>query len=146
MEFEYVRWKNGKTQTVYKFEDCIRAIKICHEDNLEKIDKLREENRKLREEYDKDEEVRSLKEKLDIVCKDNLCAFPITEDEQQKINDWKSRHDREVHGLNNLEDKLAAGGAIGGRYYYKFTPTSIGTVGEIVCDCCGKSFAFQELS
>lgn len=146
MEVEYIQWKNGKAQTVYKFEDCIRAIKIRHEDNLEKIDKFREENRKLREEYDKDEEVRKLKEDLDIARKDNLRGFPITEDEQQKINDWKSRHDREMHGLNNLEEKLAAGGAIGGRYYYKFTPTSIGTVGEIVCDCCGESFAFLELS
>lgn len=36
------------------------------------------------------------------------------------------------------------GGAIGGSYSYTFTPTSLGTVGEIKCTC-GDKFCFREL-
>ena len=33
---------------------------------------------------------------------------------------------------------------VGGKYIYKFVPTSIGTIGKVVCSC-GEEFTFQDL-
>ena len=43
-----------------------------------------------------------------------------------------------------MEQRLRAGGCCGGRYTYQFVPTSIGTVGEVICSC-GEKFTFQDL-
>ena len=60
------------------------------------------------------------------------------------IKEWKEKHDTEVHGFKTLEDRLHAGGLIGGRYTYHFVPTSIGVSGTIQCSC-GEEFEFCKL-
>ena len=65
-------------------------------------------------------------------------AFCITVEENKKIQKWMKRHINEKHGGNGYA------GAIGGKFSYKFIPTSIGDIGEIHCDC-GESFCFREL-
>lgn len=69
-------------------------------------------------------------------------GFPISEKEQEKIREWELKHDAEKHGLKTMEQRLRAGGCCGGRYTYQFVPTSIGTVGEVICSC-GEKFTFQ---
>lgn len=64
--------------------------------------------------------------------------FEITEKELKEINKWINKHVEEKHNGNHYA------GAIGGRFSYKFTPTSIGDIGEIICSC-GESFLFREL-
>ena len=71
-------------------------------------------------------------------------GFPISEKEQEKIREWELKHDAEKHGLKTMEQRLRAGGCCGGRYTYQFVPTSIGTVGEVICSC-GEKFTFQDL-
>lgn len=44
-----------------------------------------------------------------------MITFTIDDDEEKRLNDWK-------------KDKHSLGGAIGGSFTYKFTPTSIGTI------------------
>ena len=50
-------------------------------------------------------------------------------------------YEEEVHCLHTLEDRLRRGGTIGGSYHYEFIPTSIGTIGKVVCNC-GEEFVF----
>ena len=51
----------------------------------------------------------------------------------------------EKHGLKTSEERLRAGGAIGGTWTYKFVPTSIGTIGTCICGKCQEEFTFQDL-
>lgn len=56
-------------------------------------------------------------------------VFILGVEENDKMKVFKNDHDQRHTG---------GGGAIGGRYTYEFTPTSIGTVQRILC-ACGES-------
>ena len=141
---EYFKFKNGtKMITVYDLDDCLTAIKQRHEDQELRIEYLLQENKKLHDEHYKDDTIQDLQKQIDKLEAENRRGFPIFESEWDAIEKWKDKHDIEVHGLNTLDKKLKAGGAIGGRYSYHFVPTSIGTVGTVKCKC-GAEFTFQE--
>lgn len=91
-------------------------------------------------EYNKDSEIQKLQEeikKLNYILSGGI-GFFITEDEQKKIDQWINDHTEYKHNGSHYA------GAIGGRYSYKFTPTSIGDIGEIICSC-GDKYCFREL-
>lgn len=129
--------------TVYDFDKCLAAIKRRHEDQESRIKYLLSENKKLYDEHYKDEEIQNMKGQIEAIRKDMSRGFAISEDEHKRIEEWKEEHDIKKHGLNSLDKKLKAGGAIGGRYSYHFVPTSIGTIGTVKCKC-GDEFTFQE--
>lgn len=123
---------------------------------LEKIEKeiekkdmqianLKAENERLKSGIYGNSVVKELEEENKRLRQDNLRGFPITEEQAKAIEEWRIKHESEVHGRKTLEDRLRAGGAIGGKYYYRFVTCSIGIVGEIVCSECEQSFEFQEL-
>lgn len=137
---EYYTHYNGEWTQVYDLDKCIRAIQCRNEDNVKRIKYLEEENRKLKEEYSKDEEIQSMQKRLDEMQKDYWRGFPISEEEQKAIDEWKKKHDEEAHGYM----RMRAEGCGGGRYAYQFVPTSLGTSGVIKCSC-GARFEFQEI-
>ena len=65
-------------------------------------------------------------------------GFPISEEKYNNIMQWQRTHDAKVHGLRMNHERLAADGARGGRYFYRFVPTSIGVSGECVCNWCNQ--------
>lgn len=144
MSREYYTHYNGEYTHVYPLDDCIKAIKCRNDNNEKRIKYLEEENRKLKEKYNKDEEIQKMQQRLNEMQKDYYRGFPISEKEEKKISEWKEKHDVEAHGLNTLNKKLKAGGCIGGRYSYHFVPTSIGVSGTVRCSC-GAEFEFQEI-
>ncbi len=89
--------------------------------------------------FNKDEEIVKLKAKLEEKQKraKNLITFSIESEYVEKIKEWKKRHEKEKHNGSDYA------GAIGGRYTYEFTPTSIGTFGRIRCSC-GDHFDFDD--
>lgn len=114
-------------------------------DSYEKrIKYLEEENKKLKDEHYKDSEMQRMEVELKEAKDDLYRGFPISKEEQEKIREWELKHDAEKHGLKTMEQRLRAGGCIGGRYSYHFIPTSIGTIGEVECSC-GEKFTFQDL-
>lgn len=113
---------------------------LCKRQN----DRLREENAKLKDEHYKDEEIQMWKQKYEEAKQELYYGFGISEKEWEKIKEWKRKHEEEAHGIITDRQRLKAGGAIGGRYSYKFVPTSIGTSGTVICSC-GAKFEFQEL-
>lgn len=121
-----------KEQAVRELKNIIATVESLSDD----VTRLRVENQALKSENYKDEELARLKESLN--SKDELIrklygrTFVIDDDEQEKIDEFKAKHN---HG---------SAGAIGGQYSYTFTPTSIGTVGTITCSC-GESFDFSNL-
>ena len=125
-------------------DECLDRIKAINENSKLRIEQLENENQYLREEYNKDEEIKKMQQELETTKKDLRRGFPISEREQKAIKEWQEKHDTEVHGLKTLEDRLHAGGLIGGRYTYHFIQTSIGVSGTIQCSCVDE-FEFCKL-
>jgi hypothetical protein len=112
------------------FNDIEKYIKECEDQRDTAIQQMKE--------WNKDSEIQKLKEELENARRDLRSGFLITKEEDKEIKNWLIKHTEEKHNGVFYE------GAIGGRYTYHFTPTSIGDIGEIVCNC-GEKFCFREL-
>lgn len=141
---EYSTYYDGKWTKVHKLEDCLSSIKCRIEDNEKQIKRLEEENKQLKSENYKDEELSKMQSELEEMRADFYRGFPISEKEQKSIEEWQRKHEEEAHKLKTLGERLKAEGCIGGRYKYVFIPTSIGVYGEVACSC-GARFEFQEI-
>ncbi len=124
-----------------------KALSIIQQ-NVERLkqenQRLREENSKLRDETYKDNELIKMKTELDSFKREYYRGFPISKEDEKKIEEWKNKHDRYAHMIRSIDDRLGTGGSIGGRYTYEFIPTSIGTIGVVKCHC-GEQFAFRDI-
>ena len=136
----YTHYK-GEYMQVRPVEDCIKSILCRIESYEDTIERLKEENQKLKDEVWKDEELQDMKEQLDKMKSDYHRGFNITEEEDTAIKEWKKKHEEKVHGLTTP----TVHGAVGGGYSYIFYPTAIGCSGVIRCDACGEEFEFCEI-
>ena len=96
------------------------------------VESLKKENAELKSEHYKDEQLSNMKDKLNKMEKDYYRGFPISEEEEEQINKFQDKY-RKYYG------------AIGGAFTYKFTPTSIGVIGEVIAPN-SESFVFKDLS
>lgn len=138
------------TKVNVRFEGDSISLQECFEMIANRINeaeeiktKANEKIKRYEEEINADVRVQELTVQLKKAKDDLYRGFGISEDEEKAISDWKEKHDIEQHGLNTLNKKLHAGGAIGGRYHYEFHPTSIGIAADCVCGSC-QNKAFQE--
>jgi hypothetical protein len=138
----YSKIYDGEWVHVEDMDKCLKSIKVRYEDDQKRIKFLEERLKDLEDEKWKDNELQKIKSQLDRMKEDYYRGFPITEDEQKKIQEWQNKHDIEVHHLDTPERKMRAEGVSGGRLSYKFLPTSIGTFGTVKCSC-GAEFDFQ---
>lgn len=113
-------------QEVY---DHYRSVKLRN-------DSLTEENERLKSENYKDEELSKLLGKYNEMRDSYYRGFPISLEEQKKIEDWKTDI------LNKYPTNT---GAIGGRFTYQFTKTSIGVIGTIIDGVSQEKLTFQDL-
>ena len=60
----------------------------------------------------------------------------MTKEQHDACYEWEKKHEAEQHNAKTLEMRLRRHGAIGGGYYYKFVPTSIGVTGTYCCSQC----------
>ncbi len=97
------------------------------------VENLKKENVELKSEHYKDKQLSDMKDKLDRMKKDYYRGFPINKEEEVKINKFQDKYRNKYYG------------AIGGAFTYKFTPTSIGVVGEVFAPN-GESLVFKDLS
>ena len=105
-------------------------------DYIESNKRTTEKARKELAEFKKDEEIQYWKNLYEEERSANRHGFAITDEEYEAIAEWQRKHDAEAHGLRMNHERLAAGGAIGGRYFYKLVPTSIGVSGQCICGKC----------
>ena len=96
------------------------------------VENLKKENAELKSEHYKDEQLSNMKDKLNRMKKDYYRGFPISEEEEAQINKFQDKY-RKYYG------------AIGGAFTYKFTPTSIGVIGEVIAPN-SESLVFKDLS
>ena len=99
-------------------------------------DYLKKEIEKVKSEKYADEELSRLKSEYDKIKSDYYRGFPISEEEDKNIKEWIK---------NQQEKNPGIGGAAGGRFTYRFTPTGLGTSGEIKDNISGEVFEFQKL-
>lgn len=127
-----------KSVKEYKTEELIDILTALA-DYIAETEEKRDKAVKQVEEFNKDEEIVKLKKQLEQKEEriKNSQTFVILPEEVQAIKEWREQHIKEKHGGSEYA------GAIGGRYSYKFTPTSIGTFGTIICDC-GEKFVFAD--
>ena len=104
---------------------------VCNRNNY-----LTKEIEKVKSEKYTDEELSRLKSEYDKMKSDYYRGFPISEEEDKNIKEWIKNQQKKNPGI---------GGAAGGRFTYKFTPTGLGTVGTIIDGFTGDEFTFQEL-
>ena len=111
--------------------DLADYLKEADEERKKAVDKLAE--------FNKDERIQELEKKLAAQRKraNDTRSFSIEPEDVKRIDDWKARHEAEKHNGSDYA------GAIGGRYTYEFTPTSIGTFGRIRCSC-GDHFDYDD--
>lgn len=129
---------------VYELDKALEAIKVRNMNDQDRIRYLEEENKKLKDNLYKDEQLSSMENELNKMKDDYYRGFPISEEEDKNIKKWIDNHERDVHGCYTLEDKINRGGCCGGTYTYEFVPTSIGTIGTVRCNC-GAKYTFQEI-
>lgn len=103
---------------------------------LSRNEYLKKEIENIKSDTYKDEQLTQMKEKYDKMKTEYQLGFPISEDENKKINAWIDKQNKK--NSNN-------GGAIGGRFHYEFIPTSIGIIGEITDILTNDKFTFREL-
>ena len=77
-----------------------------------------------------------MKKKFDQMLADYCRGFPITEEWEKAISEWKDQHWTNAHNAPSLLSRLNKQGAIGGAFSYHFVPTSVGTSGVCRCDSC----------
>ena len=99
-------------------------------------DYLKKEIEKVKSEKYADEELSRLKSEYDRMKSDYYRGFPISEEEDKNIKEWIKNQQKKNPGI---------GGAAGGRFTYRFTPTGLGTAGTIIDGFTGDEFTFQEL-
>ena len=130
-EFSHIR--NGKWIKVQEIKKIAEQLVERYQYQSEQYELLKEENEKLKSNIWEKEEIDKLKSERDLYQKQLSFGFGITEEENEKIKQW----------ISDREDKNI--GAIGGRYEYRFFPTSIGVVCKIVDTTNNESFTFREL-
>lgn len=128
-----VHWDLGSIETV------LDDLKYKFESQQKENDRLKEENRKLKEGIWRDEEMSRLKSEHEKMKRDYYRGFPISEEEQEKINNFI-----EDHTPRDENGRVIHKTAIGGSFTYHFVPTSIGTAGTIEA-INGDKLTFQEI-
>ena len=131
-KFSHIR--NGKWVEVPEIKKIAEQLVERYQYQSEQYELLKEENEKLKSNIWEKEEISKLKSERDLYKKQLTFGFGITEEENEKIKQW----------ISNRETKDT--GAIGGRYEYRFFPTSIGIICKIIDTTDGESFVFRELN
>ena len=127
-----------KSVKEYKTDELVNILTALA-DYIIESEERRDRAIKQLEEFNKDEEIVRLQKQIEQSKETakNTITFSITPEQVEAIRTWKKEHEAEAHGGSEYA------GAIGGRYTYEFTPTSIGTFGSIRCGC-GAKFAFDD--
>ena len=120
---------NKENQTSYIIKNVEEGLRKRDEE----IVRLREENKRLKDEAYKDSELQMMKSKMQAMQEELNRGFPITEDEDTKIREWIEKHLTKRHKL-----------IVNGRFKYEFQKFAEVEVGSVICTECGKNFTFRQ--
>ena len=133
---EKLELKDGNIWIMEDIKKTLQQVYDHYRSVCNRNDYLKKEIEKVKSEKYTDEELSRLKSEYDKIKSDYYRGFPISEEEDKNIKEWIK---------NQQEKNPGIGGATGGRFTYKFTPTGLGTVGTIIDGFTGDEFTFKEL-
>ena len=97
---------------------------------------LDEENKRLKSEAYKDEELSKMKVEYEKMKADYYRGFAISEEEDGNIREWEDK----MLGDEPLTLKINSA-----RFHYEFYPTPLGTVGAVIDSLSGEKLVFRDL-
>ena len=133
---EKLELKDGNILIMEDIKKTLQQVYDHYRSVCNRNDYLKKEIEKVKSEKYADEELSRLKSEYDKMKSDYYRGFPISEEEDKNIKEWKKNQQKKNPGI---------GGAAGGRFTYKFIPTGLGTSGTIIDSFTGDEFTFQEL-
>lgn len=136
MENDKLELKEGSIWILQDIKKVFQELYDHYRSVVNRNEWLTSENERLKSETYKDEELSKMKEEYEKMKRAYYLGFPITEEENNRINEWID---------NQMKKKPGIGGVSGGRFHYEFLPTGIGTSGTIIDGFTGDKFNFQEL-
>ena len=126
---EYYRGDgSGNLVTVPPIKKLCKALELKFTDQEAEIQRWKDKYNALAE---SDEEYKRLKGEADDAKKELYNGFGISDGEKKKIDKWIDKHMPNPYTNAHW-------------FTYKFTPTHLGTIGEVECSC-GEKFKFREL-
>ena len=132
----YSSYLDGKFHDYQGLDNCMNEIRDLVEGVFCYAERLEKENEDLKDLHWENDLLKKMKADRDLMEADYYRGFPITESEQKAIREWEDKHWTEQHNAPDTKSRLSKMGAAGGNFHYRFTPTSIGTVGTICCTAC----------
>ena len=133
---EKLELKDGNIWIMEDIKKTLQQVYDHYRSVCNRNDYLKKEIEKVKSEKYTDEELSRLKSEYDRMKSDYYRGFPISEEEDKNIKEWIKNQQKKNPGI---------GGAAGGRFTYRFTPTGLGTAGTIIDGFTGDEFTFQEL-
>ena len=133
---EKLELKDGNILIMEDIKKTLQQVYDHYRSVCNRNDYLKKEIEKVKSEKYADEELSRLESEYDRMKSDYYRGFPISEEEDKNIKEWIKNQQKKNPGI---------GGAAGGRFTYKFTPTGLGTSGTIIDSFTGDEFTFQEL-
>ena len=123
---------NGKYTEVKNFDDILDNLRYLHEDQEHRIQQLEEQNKYLKDEHYKDNELQAMKNTVENLCKEIRLGFPVSEEEDLRLRDWQYSH--MVNHHHDMRYKKIASP----NYSYSFSITPLGAVGYTYCEQCSE--------
>lgn len=128
-DYEYYKsGEDGKLITVPPIKKLCKALEVKFADQEAEIQRWKDKYKAL---ADTDEEYNRLKKEADEAKRELYNGFGISDSEKTQIDAWIKKH---CANYNNNAHWVS----------YKFTPTNLGTIGELECSC-GDKFIFRDL-
>ena len=97
--------ETGSWCRVYELDKALRAIKIRNMDDRDYIRRLEKENNELKNHAYKDKELAEMRDNLNKMKSEYYRGFPISEDEEHKINEWIEKQPYHVDVASGLMDE-----------------------------------------
>ena len=122
--------------TIHDLKSLLQEVYYHYRSVVKTNDYLKNEIEKVKSEKYADEVLLKMRSEYEKMKSDYYRGFPISEEENKKIKEWMNKQ---------IEKNPSTGGAIGGRFSYKFIPTGVGTIGIVIDGITDETFTFSEI-
>lgn len=102
---------------------------------VEGMSEQRDDAKRLVEDWEKDAEIKKLKEEIECLKKERINGFIFSSDQIREIKAWEQNHIRNYH---KEEEKGKIRKSSGIHFEYCFSHTPVGTLSSVVCEECRK--------
>ena len=133
---EKLELKDGNIWIMEDIKKTLQQVYDHYRSVCNRNDYLKNEIEKVKSEKYADEVLLKMRSEYEKMKSDYYRGFPISEEESKKIKEWMNKQ---------IEKNPSTGGAIGGRFSYKFIPTGVGTIGIVIDGITDETFTFSEI-